>query len=167
MGVEPSSTRLQLEPSCPISASPALRRVKQCASYARRTAMRSDRQILNPSTLSKAYGDDVEIDGCKSDERHIVIRYQNGRPIVDHCRFEPADRESQRPVSRAYPGRGKKPVVGGRDSRGLACSSMPDHVGDTQSYPAASVSCERRESRARRAEEEGAEALFPLRATTK
>jgi hypothetical protein len=44
---------------------------------------------------------------------------------------------------------------------------MPDHVGDTQSYPAASVSCERRESRARRAEEEGAEALFPLRATTK
>ena len=43
-------------------------------------------------------------------------------------------------------------------------------LGSWRPYPViveASVSCERRESRARRAEEERAEALFPLRATTK
>jgi hypothetical protein len=74
-------------------------------------------------------------------------------------------------IARRWPGRTNKQTrfssASERGRQRLPSAILASGASNQKPREQLSVSCERRESRARRAEEERAEALFPLRATTK
>jgi len=63
-------------------ASPSLRSIEQRFSNTARPPIWSDGQIFDPGSLAESDGDNVEIDGRKSNDRAIVLGNQDGRPLL-------------------------------------------------------------------------------------
>jgi hypothetical protein len=112
MGIDPGCSGLQLKSSSTMVASPGFRRIQQGLPDPAGATVRRHGEILDPGSLPEPYGDDVEIDSREPNDRLVVIRHQNNRPIIRDGCLEAISRDIRRPVSRSYAGSGEKPFVG-------------------------------------------------------
>ncbi len=84
MGIEARRSRFQAKPNSAMIPSPGLPRIEQCFSYPAGAAVGRDGEVLDPSALPEAHGHDLQIDRRKPNDYVIVIRHQDGCPIIRH-----------------------------------------------------------------------------------
>ena len=86
MRIEARRSRFQRKPNSTMITSPGFPRIEQGLSYPAGAAVRGDGKVLDPSALPEAHRHNVQIDRRKPNDCVVVIRHQNGRPIIRYGR---------------------------------------------------------------------------------
>ena len=88
MRIEARRSRFQAKPNSAMITGPGLPRIEQSFSYPAGATVGRDGKVLDPSALPEAHGHDVQIDRRKPNDYVVVIRHQDGCPIVRHGRTQ-------------------------------------------------------------------------------